>query len=126
MTLPYISCVSTTIVVEPIRFKYRLNCVIYDVVRQFPYEKMAKQTEFLSAVDTVAKNLGYNSLKDEQKVILQELLKIRDVFAVLPTGYGKSMCYISLPLVYDKIYGELSTVVVVTPLTAIIKDQVML
>ena len=88
---------------------------------------MAKQIEFLSAVDTVAKSLGYNCLKVEQKVILQELLKNRDIFrAVLPTGYGKSMCYISLPLVYNKIYGELSTVVVVTPLTAIMKDQVML
>ena len=46
---------------------------------------MTKQIEFLSAVDTVAKSLGYNSLKDEQKVILQELLKNRDIFAVLPT-----------------------------------------
>ena len=59
------------------------------------YEKMAKQTEFPSAVDTVAKRLGYNSLKDKQKVIFQELLEIRDVFAVLPTGYG-SQCAISV------------------------------
>ena len=87
---------------------------------------MAKEIEFPSTVDTVAKNLGYNSLKDEQKVILQELLKIHDVFAVLRMGYGKSMCYISLPLVYDKIYGDLSTVVVVMLLTAIMKAQVML
>ena len=68
-------------------------------MRQSPHKKMAKQIDFLSAVDTVAKSLGYNCLKDEQKVILQELLKNRDIFAVLPTGYGKSMCYISLPLV---------------------------
>ena len=85
---------------------------------------MAKQTELLSAVDTVAKSLGYTSLKEEQKVILQKLLNTHDVFAVLPTGYGKSMCYISLPLVCNKIYRELSTVVVVTSLTAIMKDQV--
>ena len=84
---------------------------------------MANQTEFPSAVDTVAKRLGYSSLKDEQKVILQELLEICDIFAVLPTGYGKSMCYISLPLLYDEICGGLSTVVVVTPLTAIMKDR---
>ena len=46
----------------------------------------------------------------------------RVVFVVLPTGFGKSACYQCLPL----LYGPLSIVVVVTPLTAIMKDQVSL
>ena len=48
------------------------------------------------------------------------------VFAVLPTGYGKSLCYGSLPFFDEFRYDGLSSVViVVTPLTAIMKDQVL-
>ena len=45
---------------------------------------------------------------------------------MLPTGYGKSLCFVCLPLVFDELEGEDSTsvVVVTTPLTAIMKDQV--
>lgn len=49
----------------------------------------------------------------------------QDVFAVMPTGYGKSLCYASLPLAFDSLDSSVrSIVVVVTPLTAIIEDQV--
>ena len=45
-----------------------------------------------------------------------------DVFAVLPTRFGKSLCYASLPFAFE-LLGETEEkpiVVVVTPLTAII------
>ena len=49
-----------------------------------------------------------------------------DVFAVLPTGYGKSLCYTCLPKAFDLMWNaEGLIVVVITPLTAIIKDQVV-
>jgi ATP-dependent DNA helicase RecQ len=34
-------------------------------------------------------------LKSEQKQILQNVLERKDSMAVLPTGFGKSMCYVS-------------------------------
>ncbi len=47
-----------------------------------------------------------------------------DVFAVLPTGFGKSLCYACLPLAFAELEKaertEGPTVVVATPLTAII------
>ena len=48
-----------------------------------------------------------------------------DVFGVLPTGYGKSLRYALLPSVFDRLLdkGD-SVVVVITPLTAIINEQV--
>ena len=51
----------------------------------------------------------------------------KDVFAVLPTDFGKSVCYIYLPVVFDTLLGTpgMSVVVVLTPLTAIMKNQVV-
>jgi len=33
-------------------------------------------------------------LKSEQKEIVQNVLERKDLMAVLPTGFGKSMCYV--------------------------------
>ena len=58
-----------------------------------------------------------------------EFLKGNDVFVSLPTGYGKSLCYVILPRVFDlKRFGSIdskqSIVIVVSPLLALMKDQV--
>ena len=46
-------------------------------------------------------------------------------FGVLPTGYGKSLCYACLLGVFDKLFGcTLSIVATITPLMSIMKDQV--
>jgi ATP-dependent DNA helicase RecQ len=42
-------------------------------------------------------------LKSEQKEILQNVLERKDSMAVLPTGFGKSMCYVPNPLILDKV-----------------------
>ena len=66
---------------------------------------------------------GYHYAKD--KAIRQFILG-RDVFVSLPTGYGKSVCYFSLPLVFDRLrrVEKKSVVVVVIPLVALMKDEV--
>lgn len=43
------------------------------------------------------------SLKPEQKRILKNLIEKKDVFGVLPTGFGKSLTYIMLPLILDEV-----------------------
>ena len=32
-----------------------------------------------------------------------EFVNGRDMFAVLPTGYGKTLCYACLPLIFDEL-----------------------
>ena len=82
------------------------------------------------AVDAVvaaaAESLGYDSLKPEQQRVVTEFVLGRDVFVALPTGFGKSLCYGCLPRVFDSLKGmeNKSIVVVVTPLIALMKDQV--
>ena len=50
----------------------------------------------------------------------------RDVFAILPTGFGKSLCYACPPTVFDLVLPVEGTSIVlaIAPLTAIMKDQV--
>jgi len=50
----------------------------------------------------------------------------KDVFAVLPTGFGKSQCYACVPFVFELLHEPecRPIVVVVTPLIAIMKEQI--
>ena len=77
------------------------------------------------SIDKAASHLGY-TLKPEQRSIVSSFVRGEDVFAVLPTGFGKSLCYECLPLVFDDMRtdGLKSIIIVVTPLIAIMKDQV--
>lgn len=55
------------------------------------------------AARSAARELGYTDLKQEQLRVVEAFVEGRDVFAVLPTGYGKSLCYACLPIVFDKL-----------------------
>ena len=57
------------------------------------------------------------SLKDKQIDVINELLLGNDVIGLLPTGYGKSMCYILPPLVTKKV------MFIVSPLISLMDDQ---
>ena len=54
-----------------------------------------------ACVTQVAGLLGYTSLKVEQRLCLAEFISGRDVFVVLPTGFGKTACFTTLPFAFD-------------------------
>jgi ATP-dependent DNA helicase RecQ len=68
--------------------------------------------------DVLAKWWGFDQLRPLQSEAIHAALDGRDSLVVMPTGGGKSLCYQLPPLV-----GE-STDVVVSPLVALMKDQV--
>ena len=77
-------------------------------------------------IKEVGSSLGYARLKEEQCAVVKDLIGGKDVFAALPTGFGKSLCFACLPGVFDVIMGtDNSVVVVLSPLIAIMKDQVI-
>ena len=81
-----------------------------------------------AAIAGSVRDLGYSSLKEEQKLVIANFLDGSDVFVALPTGYGKSLCYVCLPGAFDRLRSaeKTSIVVIVSPLVALMKDQVAL
>ena len=90
-------------------------------------ESMDRDRLARQSILCAAEKLGYPMLKAEQLDVLLHFVEGRDVFAVLPTGFGKSLCYACLPLAFDRLLEReegYTIAVVVTPLLAIMKDQV--
>ena len=83
-------------------------------------------TNIQVAIDTAKEKLGYEELRPSQKEAILSFLKGADVFVCLPTGSGKSLCYSLLPAAFDHLKGQTkeSIVIVVSPLIALMKDQV--
>ena len=66
------------------------------------------------------------TLKPEQRECIEDMYEGKDVFAWLPTGFGKSLCYEVLPYIFDyKLERQDSLVIVVSPLISLMADQVM-
>jgi len=64
------------------------------------------------------KYFGFNKFKGQQESIIASLLEGNDVFVIMPTGGGKSLCY-QLPALISG-----GTAIVVSPLIALMKNQV--
>ena len=70
--------------------------------------------------------VGISQLKSQQKEAIQAFAQGHDVFVSLPTGFGKSLCYALLPLVFDHLLHRCagtSIVLVLSPLTALMLEQ---
>ena len=93
--------------------------------------------EFLSCVHKALLSAGYDDiiLKVKQVMCLESLYLKKDLVAVLPTGYGKSLVFQVLPRLLrereerDKLTGATasvtkSVVLVVSPLNALMYDQI--
>ena len=74
-------------------------------------------------ISVAAAQLGYPTIKDEQREAMKEFLNGRDVFVALPTGFGKSLCYAVLLLAFNSLLGRPSNssiVICVSPLVSLI------
>ena len=55
---------------------------------------MAFDQLVLCVAEKVARILGYKGLKESQRQIILEVMNKRDIFGILPTGYGKSLLHL--------------------------------
>jgi ATP-dependent DNA helicase RecQ len=69
-------------------------------------------------LETLHRYFGFSGFRPLQQKVVEALLAGRDAFVLMPTGGGKSLCY-QLPALLAE-----GTTVVVSPLIALMKDQV--
>ena len=65
--------------------------------------RLACSGDINSAISYAFKTLGYDRPTLEQERAILEFVSGRDIFVISPTGSGKSMCFVALPLVFDYI-----------------------
>ncbi|MBE6304577.1 MAG: DNA helicase RecQ [Bacteroidales bacterium] len=76
---------------------------------------MANHTELVEALKS---HFGFDTFKGNQEKIISALLNGEDVFVLMPTGGGKSLCYQLPSLIMDGV------AIVISPLIALMKNQV--
>jgi superfamily II DNA helicase RecQ len=93
---------------------------------------MASNNDFVYLFQEVSERISETfkcklRLKDEQRLAITSLLNKKDVFAVLPTGFGKSLIYQYFVFVKERLSSTATTasVLIIFPLSGLIQDQIV-
>ena len=78
----------------------------------------------MESISKSAEQLGYLCLLAEQQEVVVNFVAGLDVFVSLPTGTGKSLCYLVLPNIFNLLRNSKSSIVIVVcPLNSLMKTR---
>ena len=72
----------------------------------------------IDTTEVLKEKFGLDKLRSKQSIVIENVLSGKHTLAVLPTGYGKSLCY-QLP---SQIVEGLT--LVISPLISLMQDQI--
>jgi len=77
-----------------------------------------KGRSLLTAHETLKQHFGYDTFREGQEPLINDILSGRDALGIMPTGAGKSLCFQVPALMLGGV------TIVVSPLISLMKDQV--
>jgi len=87
-------------------------------------ERSQNETVYAAALDRVCVTFGVQTSHEEQRKAIDTFFEGKDIFVSLLTTYGKSVIFQAIPVIALILSKKPYTIFIVSPLKALMEDQV--
>lgn len=88
-------------------------------------KRLAVEGDFVKPAEILQHTFGYSDFRGRQAEVIQHVLDGKHALVIMPTGMGKSLCYQVPAIAHSQSAADVqSLTLVISPLIALMKDQV--